>query len=1013
MNRLPAIFERQRAEIEQHIAGGSRPIRSIAHVREIKTSAELMRGTGRLKPEAFFVALEPPHAQYAHIDLNEIDRYYLGLTAPIQTTPIQRLFGRGKTVPITWRPTPEKPDGPLKFIRVVASKTDSVNLANALQFLLSIGDRVSFEVVGDSYDVTFQIACAEAYFQRLVGILQTHYEVSEFVETDEDAILEMPMHEVWVAEYGLDTTHFIPIRSLGGFDVEPMHVLMGIYDEIDPGEAGALQVLFQPCQHNWARNIRQASVTELTGEPISDDPNLTPLVDEKIQVPFFAVCVRTIATNPELLSRFTSYLRQFDVEHNQFVPLPDSMDDPDLVAEGITLRMARRPGMLLNANEMVSLAHLPPQSLFSDKLSRVKIEKIRAPRSLIDATEGILIGENPYHNHRYQVRVPPALLNKHMLLAGSTRMGKSTLMSNMIKSLIGAGKGVFLIDPKGSLAKEIAGSIPPERVESTIYFNPGDREHPVAMNLMRFAKHYDHQELINDLVAILDKITVTLMPATPRMWELFSGAMRHFLTLAEDDPSITLRNVRDFFHDTKYRRGIVDAMTDSLARRYWVAYEEDRANRRDVDSAAMGLTSRLAQLVDDPTMANILCAEECRIDFREIFNREMVFITDLGDIGELRKNFLGRMLVAEAQLSCMARPADERTDVFFFLDEFQDYQTSAFEDVLARGAEYRMNMVLAHQNYAQVDNTTMQSVLGNAGTIIAFRVGEDYAARLQRSFAQTWDQNAFLGLPEYECLVRAEAKQFSLRSYSPDDYAKIEDLSDVPDAFEAVVAHTRERYAWRPDAADIESTDEEDRLRALFDLVFEPGYHALDEEQPSTTEEAHFTACLDFDVTQGELDLPEPDAWSSEEERFAHPAFVFARVDRLAYRATTTEFAYLSAVGELIGAVFPGVSLPVDAVAFPLKGQTLPEQLEVSLTPESSAAGADRSENAETPDLWACPSCGLEFKRRPGPNQRHLLACLRKKETADSLQHRCRHCERRFGSVQALRSHVGKAHPDR
>ena len=617
--------------------------------------------------------------------------------------------------------------------------------------------------------------------------------------------------------------------------------------------------------------------------------------------------------------------------------------------------------------------------MFSDKLGRVRIEKIRAPLEYIEG-DGLLIGENPYHNHPYQVRIPPGLLNKHMLVAGSTHMGKSTLMGNMIRSLIGQHKGIFLIDPKGSLAKEVARSIPEELIRRAIYFNPSDQDHPIAMNLMRFAKRYDPHELINDMVSILDKVTVTLMPATPKMWELFAGAMRFFLRLAKTDPTVTLRDVRNFFHDTDYRKRIIDQMTEPVERAYWVAYQRERERSYQPDTAAMGLTARLAQLVDDPAIANTFCAQECVIDFAEVFNEERIFIADLGDVGEWRKNFIGRILVAEAQLSCMARKAHERTDVFFFMDEFQDYQTMAFEDVLARGAEYRMNMVLAHQNYAQVEHKTMQSVLGNAGTILAFRVGEDYAARLARSFASTWRPEAFLNLPAYECLVRTENKQFSLRSYSPDEYGGIEELAEISDSFDAVVAYTRENYAVRP--------------------VPPPP----PEEQDDESDHFGWTAGIyRFELRVVPLAEPTETPTSSDENADA-------------------EANSLREVSEVVGVVFRAVPLPEDdapesdAEQMPMDThfcqQTVQFGEQTVQFGEQTAQKTEQTESSE-PVAEACPFCGLPLPTHPPARARHLRACETESEARHALEEtgvRCPICDEPQRSERALNAHLGRSH---
>jgi rubrerythrin len=770
-----------------------------------------------------------------------------------------------------------------------------------------------------------------------------------------------------VAEFALNTSHVAPLQTLGG--VEPMQVLMGVFDDLDPDEAGALQILFEPCERPWEANLKKAILDELTQEPIMKEPDLPSCLRRKIASPFFAVSLRVVGATPGLLDRLLGYVNQFSTEHNRLVPL-DDLPASELTVRGVAERMAWRPGMLWCAEELASFVHLPPESVFSDKMSRVKIAKRPAPAELL-GVEGVLLGENLYHNRRASVRIPPEVLNRHMLIAGSTRMGKSTLMGNMLASLIRQGKGVFVIDPKGSLAKAVASAIPPEFVEKTVYFNPADRDHPVAMNLMRFAKHYDRQELINDLVHILDSVTVALTATTPRMWELFANAMRFFLKKAETDETITLRNVRDFFHDAAYRRRMVAEMENPIERTYWEAYDRERAGSRQPDTSAMGLTSRLAQLTDDPTVANILCAPECRIDFREIFRNEGVFIADLGDVGEHRKDFLGRLLVAEAQLSCMKRPASERTDVFFFMDEFQQYQTSAFDTVLAQGAEYRMNMALAHQNAAQVEVKTMQSVLGNVGTIVAFRVGEDYAARLTRSFGGAWESKAFLSLPEYECLARVGTAHFSLRSYSPGEYAEIEGLAEVSDSLSAVIEHTRERYAWR---GGDEETDA-DAPPTSGDAA--PDNDATGADEPSTRTESEVFSLVGEIV---EVTLSASPRWDEDATEQA------GRARRKGARGPKREEDDAPPTDEANETASDQLTLPLDETNAP----SMPDV---------------EGQNAA---MWRCPVCGEEFPRNPGGNARHLRACQGRAES--ELPHVCPTCGRRFKTPQAVRSHTGRAH---
>ena len=326
----PSIFERQRQELDRQLPGSVEPITSYARVREIKATAELARGSGRLRPEPYFVPLEPPFVEYVHTDLNEIDRYTLDLRAPILTTPWERFVAKWKgtdgAVPLDWRPEERKATEEPAFLRIVTSKQDRVDLENATQFLMSVRRRIGFEVVGHRREVAMQFSCPQSYAQELAGILQTHYEVSEFRLDDEDALWRVDGKRSWIAEYGLATSHIVPLRTLDGFSVEPMQVLMGVLDEVDEDEAAGLQILFEPCRFPWTQNLRKVVVDELTQKPIFEEPDPVECVRRKIVVPMFAVSVRTVATSPRLLERFLAYVNPFATEYNRLVPLTDGVD---------------------------------------------------------------------------------------------------------------------------------------------------------------------------------------------------------------------------------------------------------------------------------------------------------------------------------------------------------------------------------------------------------------------------------------------------------------------------------------------------------------------------------------------------------------------------------------------------------------------------------------------------------------------------------------------------------------
>ena len=73
---------------------------------------------------------------------------------------------------------------------------------------------------------------------------------------------------------------------------------------------------------------------------------------------------------------------------------------------------------------------------------------------------------------------------RHMYVVGQTGTGKSTLLKDIVKQDIWAGRGVGYIDPHGQDAEELLRSIPSWRADDVVYFNAADFDNPMAWNLL-------------------------------------------------------------------------------------------------------------------------------------------------------------------------------------------------------------------------------------------------------------------------------------------------------------------------------------------------------------------------------------------------------------------------------------------------------------------------------------------------------------------------------------------------
>jgi hypothetical protein len=75
-----------------------------------------------------------------------------------------------------------------------------------------------------------------------------------------------------------------------------------------------------------------------------------------------------------------------------------------------------------------------------------------------------------------------------------------------------------------------------------------------------------------------------------------------------------------------------------------------------------------------------------------------------------------------------------------YVDEFQSFTTLALVNMFSELRKYRVGFTVAHQYLHQLDPDIRHAVLGNAGTIISFRVAAEDAPYLEREFNDSVDR---------------------------------------------------------------------------------------------------------------------------------------------------------------------------------------------------------------------------------------------------------------------------------
>lgn len=343
-------------------------------------------------------------------------------------------------------------------------------------------------------------------------------------------------------------------------------------------------------------------------------------------------------------------------------------------------------------------------------------------------------GEANFRNQLKRFGIKKTDRRKHMYVLGKTGMGKTTLLENLAMQDIQSGEGLAFIDPHGETAYKLLDFVPKERINDVIYFDPADTEFPIGLNVMENVDPDRRHFVASGLMAVFKKIF------GPDVW---SARMEYILgnTILAllEYPESTLLAINPMLAVKEFRRKVVESVTDPVIKAFWTQ-EFAKYTERFAAEATPAIQNKVGQFTSNPLIRNIIGQKKSTIDMRKIMDEKKILIVNLakGRVGEDTARLLGAMIVTKLYLAAMSRvdilDESQRSDFFLYVDEFQNFATESFANILSEARKYRLSLILAHQYMAQLAEEVRDAVIGNVGSIMSFRVGAEDAEFLEKEF---------------------------------------------------------------------------------------------------------------------------------------------------------------------------------------------------------------------------------------------------------------------------------------
>lgn len=405
-----------------------------------------------------------------------------------------------------------------------------------------------------------------------------------------------------------------------------------------------------------------------------------------------------------------------------------------------------------------------------------------------------LIGETDFRNQKRRFGIKPGDRQRHVYVVGKTGTGKTTLLENMAKQDIQSGRGLAIVDPHGEFAEKMIDFVPSSRVNDVIYFNPADTEFPMAFNVMEKVDA-EHRHLVaSGLVGVFKKIWAESWG--PRLEYVLRNAVLALL----EYPGSTLLGIMRLLVDKEYRAKVMEKVKDPVVKSFWVDEFSKYKGNFEVE-AISPIQNKVGQFLTNPMIRNIVGQTKSTIDLRKAMDEGKILIMNLskGLIGEDASALLGAMMITKLQLAAMSRvdtPESERREFYLYVDEFQNFATDSFANILSEARKYRLCLTLAHQYIGQLitDSSTRvkDAVFGNVGTMIVFRVGAEDAEFLEKEFSPEFMAPDLVGLGFAQIYLKLMIDGFSSRPFSALTLPPI--VREDKSSREKIVKVSRERY---------------------------------------------------------------------------------------------------------------------------------------------------------------------------------------------------------------------------
>ncbi len=638
------------------------------------------------------------------------------------------------------------------------------------------GEKISFEIIVFGQNIGFCFSGKESVCQIVMGQIYAMSPESDIIEIEDFTKKMTKQTKFYFSEMGLDRNDLFPLKTYDEFKGDSLSGILNILSKSTPGEGVWIQIVataeadsgFRHFKLGWRKKfnkVRQVFRIKYwfkKGATAEFDKKIS----EKISGRNFRVNFRVAAFSTDSTKNSKPKIQALLGSLQNFNTLDLNKIKSGKIQNSLITGVKKfrnrslQGGYHLSTKELATIFHLPNE-LEVPNLIHVLSKKGEPPSDLpTDRNDQTIsfFGETNFHGQQIPFGIKRSDRRRHLYTVGKSGSGKSKLLELLIKNDLENGKGVGVLDPHGDLVDNILKIIPKHRIKDVVIFDPSDISFPICFNPLADVPPELKIRVTIGFIEIFKKLFGANW--TPRL----EHVLRYTTLALLDTPGTTIMSILKMLTDKNYRQNIVRNIQDNVVKNFWVNEFAGWSEKFD-NEAITPLLNKVGQFVSTNMIRNIVGQPDNKINFRDIMDNKKILLMKVskGILGEENAALMGAIAITKIYQAAMSRAdvaEEKREDFYFYVDEFQNFATDTFDEILSEARKYRLNLTLAHQFLGQLSPKIQTTVFGNIGSMISFRVGGDDAKILADEYNPRFSERDIinLGVRNFYCKMSIEGE---------------------------------------------------------------------------------------------------------------------------------------------------------------------------------------------------------------------------------------------------------------